>query len=601
MSTTFPPGMEGAEVCDAWEVHLQSMLSPPRSSETVLPYDRLASNTLRINVAILSGLLVSLAAGASLSACSSEPKKPEADAGIFVPDAAMPSNDAAAPDAAVGVGAQDASVQGVEGGPREGGAPPTGDGGVMDPQDAGTAAAGDWPSFGGDLSHSRSNPLEMRIATTTVNQLRPAWNKLAPGVSATPAIVDGVVYWTDWAGGAHASRASDGSSVWDKSFPHGFTSSPCVDGDRLYLTDRNVSVYALARDTGEKIWETRVDTLPLTHLWSSPVVSDGVLVVGVAYDGTQAERTPLPTEQVVVFRGAVVGLDANDGHVLWRFEVTREPGPNGTEYAPGVSVWGSASIDAQRGIAYIGTGNAYAQPAGPYSDCLLALDLKTGALKWSRQFTADDGFTAGNILGGPDYDIGATPNLFTIESGGTRVDVVGVGDKSGFYRVLTRDKGEPVWQTELEPGLLLSLRKTGGIIAPAAYAEGRIFVASNTSWATSKVWALDATTGAIQWTSDEIDSVNFGGPAVANGVVFFGGSGFRVTEQNPNGKGVGDPSTLLAFDAVTGAVLHRTQLHAGRSGGYAIADGRVYVGTGFTFYAYSDEPLNGALEVFDLP
>jgi hypothetical protein len=42
-------------------------------------------------------------------------------------------------------------------------------------------------------------------------------------------------------------------------------------------------------------------------------------------------------------------------------------------------------------------------------------------------------------------------------------------------------------------------------------------------------------------------------------------------------------------------------LRAGRGGGFSIALGRVLVGSGFTFFASNDEPLVGALEVFEVP
>jgi outer membrane protein assembly factor BamB len=164
--------------------------------------------------------------------------------------------------------------------------------------------------------------------------------------------------------------------------------------------------------------------------------------------------------------------------------------------------------------------------------------------------------------------------------------------------VLDRDSGEIVWERVLSS--VPSTRKTGGVIAPAAYAGDRIFVASNTSGSASRVWALDAHTGAVLWQSRTLDSASFGGLAIANGVLFAGGSGFRVG-MPASGIGVGSPGELVAFDAVDGSELISHELRAGRGGGFSIAQGRVLVGSGFTFFASNDEPLVGALEVFEVP
>jgi hypothetical protein len=47
-------------------------------------------------------------------------------------------------------------------------------------------------------------------------------------------------------------------------------------------------------------------------------------------------------------------------------------------------------------------------------------------------------------------------------------------------------------------------------------------------------------------------------------------------------------------------VLRELPLYAGRGGGFSIAHGRVLVGSGFSFFAVDDEPLRGALEVFEV-
>jgi polyvinyl alcohol dehydrogenase (cytochrome) len=462
-------------------------------------------------------------------------------------------------------------------------------------------AAGDWACFGKDLANTRFNAGETTLSASNVANLTSAWQRPAPGISATPAIVGDYAYWADWRGTVQSTRISDGSQAWSRSFTNGFTSSPCVSENSLFVGDRFNTLYALDPQTGATRWATPINTVALTHLWSSPIVADGIVLIGISADGTNADRTALPPEVIDTFRGAVVGVDAQTGVVLWRFETTRVVGEAPDRYGPGVSVWSSAAVDLARGLMFIGTGNSYAAPASPYSDALLAIRFHTGELVWSVQFTPNDAYSGANPNGGPDYDIGAAPNLFVIDTGSGSREVVGAGDKGGRYRVFDRAAGTLIWERQLDPGFNASGRKTGGIIAPAAVAYGRVFVASNTSWHDSRVWALNANTGEIAWTSDTIDSVNFGGPAVANGVLFFGGSGFRVDEDLPDSIGVGHPGDLIAFATDSGAVLFRTKLYAGRGAGFSVSQGHVFVGTGFTFYGYSDEPVDGALQAFSVP
>jgi polyvinyl alcohol dehydrogenase (cytochrome) len=514
--------------------------------------------------------------------------------GDVAADGSAPSDDAAASDASLDASVSDGNVADAN----------VADANVADANvvDASVRdAAGDWTCFGKDLANTRFNAAETTLSRANVANLTLAWQRPAPGISATPAVVGNNAFWADWQGGVQATRISDGALSWSRSFTPGFTSSPCISQDTVYVGDRFNTLYALDRETGATRWATQVNGVALTHLWSSPVIADGVLVIGISADGTNADRQPLPADQINTFRGAVVGVDAATGALLWRFETTRVIGEPADRYGAGVSVWSSAAVDLARGLIFIGTGNSYGAPASPYSDALLALRFRTGELAWSVQFTPNDAYSGANPSGGPDYDIGAAPNLFSIDTAGAAREVVGVGDKAGRYRVLDRDSGALVWERQLDPGFNLSGRKTGGVIAPAAVAYGRIFVASNTSWHDSRVWALNANNGEIVWTSDTIDSVNFGGPAVANGVVFFGGSGFRVDEDPPDSIGVGRAGDLIAFAADTGTVLFRTKLYAGRGAGFSVSQGHVFVGTGFTFYGYSDEPVDGALQAFSVP
>jgi polyvinyl alcohol dehydrogenase (cytochrome) len=247
-------------------------------------------------------------------------------------------------------------------------------------------------------------------------------------------------------------------------------------------------------------------------------------------------------------------------------------------------VWSTAAIDPGRGLAYIGTGQTYEQPASPLGDSLMAVDYRTGAIEWTRQFTAGDVYTIFQPAPqGPDADIGAAPNLFTIDGR----DVVGVGDKAGVYAVLDRDTGEVVWAVELPTGSHL-----GGIMTTAAYHDGVLYLSSN-QWTNlvnfhaagnvSTTFALDAATGAILWQR-AIPSAVFGALTYANGVVF-----------QPSVDGV-----LYAFDADDGTILWSEAPGADLGSGVSVYNGRVFAPYGFWFFAAPANP-DGGLVAYALP
>jgi outer membrane protein assembly factor BamB len=447
------------------------------------------------------------------------------------------------------------------------------DAGTPSGADAGgpTLPATGWAMFGGDLAHTRHDPRETAISPATVARLTRKWTADSPAVTSTPAIVDGVVYYADWMGGVYAKQASDGGEVWTTDLGVGVTSSPLVTTDRVYISDRKNGVHALVRATGTELWRTDVYTSVHTQLWSSPALADDVLVVGVAGRGTQNAGISLPEEDLFGFRGAVVGLDAMTGKFLWRVETTLDE--DGTEYAAGSSVWSSAAVDPELGLAYIGSGNCYDQPASPRSDSLLAIDYARGTLAWHFQYTEGDGFRSG-AGGGPDFDVGAAPNLFEAE--GRRL--VGVGDKAGVYHVHDRETGELVWEKRLSTGSSL-----GGVMASAAVANGVIYVSSNETALQTRVFALSAKDGTTLWRR-EYPTMTFGAPALAGGVLFIGPAG----------------NAMYAVEAETGRGLWTDVLPQQRGGGFSVANGQLFTGFGYHFFNDTMDPAPGGLAVYGL-
>src|SRR6266436_5334766 len=345
--------------------------------------------------------------------------------------------------------------------------------------------SGQWRVAGQNLSNTWSQPTEHSISPANVKGLSPKWVFTTGGdVSATPTVDGDAVYFPDWGGNLFAVKKDSGRLIWshkisDYDGVEGAISrvSPAVEGNQVIIGDilnskkvhNGANVISVDRETGTLQWMTQVDTHPAAIITGSPVVFDGVVYVGVS--SSEETLATDPTYPCCSFRGSVVALDEKNGAMLWKtFDMPDNGGKPGG-YSGG-AVWQPPAIDPHRGTLFVGTGNNYTAPADveacqkatPTADCAaaddffdtaLALDLKSGQIKWAKRlqgidtFTASCGFGAarppsGNancpVPSSPDFDFGgAGPNLVG--------NIIGFGQKSGIYWALNPDNGNIVWAT----------------------------------------------------------------------------------------------------------------------------------------------------------
>ncbi|HEY2734209.1 MAG TPA: PQQ-binding-like beta-propeller repeat protein [Polyangiales bacterium] len=446
-----------------------------------------------------------------------------------------------------------------------GGPPLPNDAGSMMMPDAGPPpSASEWPMFGFDLANSRDNVDETTLTAANVGKLRELWRFNGPSTTSAPALVGSVIYLPGWDGKVYAMRVDDGGAIWTASLPHLIDSSPTVSADRVFVADDHGSVHALDRASGNELWAHAVDSHPETHLWSSPmyIAGSNLLVQGVASGEEQVPKSSY------TFRGSVVGLDADSGNERWRVATTSQGS------GPGIGVWATGTIDEARKLVFIGTGNNYAPPASSLSDSLLAIDYESGQLAWSKQFTSGDTYTIYGAAG-PDFDIGSTANLFSIDGS----DYVGIGVKSGNYYALDRDSGVVRWMAALGGGSPL-----GGVISASAYANGIIFAVCNTFAASSStLFAIDARNGQILWSAG-LSNLTYGGVAHASGVVYVGSTA----------------GTIYAFADATGEMLWSDQTPGGQpiAGSPTVAGGRLFVPWGYQWTLRQGSAGTGGLTVY---
>jgi polyvinyl alcohol dehydrogenase (cytochrome) len=490
----------------------------------------------------------------------------------------------------------------------EGGALPgiaTDDGPVAEPLDASVTfdagavmgpaeGASNWTFFGFDGDNSFYNRSERKLSKANVPMLAPLWMlNTGTGMYATPAVVDGVVYYPERDRVLVAVNASDGMMRWRSPIGGAVTygevnSSPLVTADRVYIAGMGTA-FAFDRENGTRVWATTLGTHPDQHIYSSPVPAGDLIVIGVAAH----ELVSAKADYTAV--GSVAAMDKTSGEIRWQIPtggrqvMSKEGMPSGD----GVSVWSTAAVDPMRKLVFIGSGQSYEAPASALSDSLLAIDYEKGTLAWHYQFTENDAYVVSASCERGcqnDLDVGAAPNLFKV---GER-DAVGVGSKAGIYKAFDRETGEELWSAPLTDA-----SPAGGQISSAAVGDGAIYVLSN-QWnvyrfPTSRgghdpmdvgmVYKLDAATGTPIWPAPVmVRAPAVGHITLANGVIYFG-----LVD-----------GWAYALDADTGAELWKFDLGHDLACGFSIVDGVIYGGSGGLWMSSNSRP-GGNIFAFTAP
>jgi polyvinyl alcohol dehydrogenase (cytochrome) len=500
-----------------------------------------------------------------------------------------------------------------------------------------SAGHSDWPMFGQNLRNT-ANGVTALINSRNVNRLKPKWVFTTAGdVSARAAVVGGGVYFPDWGGQLYRLDAATGAVVWSRNLmaDYGFVpapgstkvvarTSPTVEGDTVYIgtltTASGAHLLAIDKSTGALRWKTQLDSNPLSVDDSSPIIFDGVIYLGVA--SVEEGAAIDPAYHCCSFRGSVLAVNAATGVVIWQ-QYTIPPGYSGG------GVPGSTIIpDPARGQIYVTTGNQYSTPTDPafvscvggtkteekFTSCLsgddhidsvLALDMKTGSVRWSHRLSNADEWNGaclsmtpgqGNCPDpkGGDYDFASMPNLFVIATPQGPREVVGAGQKSDIYATYDPATGRFIWATQVGPTPSLG----PGIEWGSATDGQRIYVAvANLDGVPTAVghsggfWsALDARSGKVLWqTPDPNGAADFGPVSVANGVVYAGSL-----------AGAPGAGNMLALDARTGAILWSYPSGGSVSSGASIAGDTVFWGSGYTNLPFPGLTGNNKFYAFSL-
>jgi polyvinyl alcohol dehydrogenase (cytochrome) len=455
-------------------------------------------------------------------------------------------------------------------------------------------------------------------AGLTIEQVRNLKLKWAFGFDgdltsfSQPAVLDGQVFVGSSAGIVYALRAATGCIEWtfQGSGPvrTAIIVAPVGAHHAVLFGDQSAWFYAVEAETGKLLWKKHVDEHPAARVTGSPAVHDGVVFIPVSSweenFATQADY------RCCAFRGSVVALRVRDGTQVWKtYTVSETPAEHGKGLGPsGVSVWSAPTVDAKRGVLYVTTGNNYSEPATSLSDSVLAMDLATGRVVWSRQVTPKDIFSGCTAcmaeLGdakGSDFDFGSSAILV---SAGNR-DLVVAGQKSGVVWALDPDrKGEVVWQTRVAKGsshggVQWGMASDGrNVYAPIADGELRRLPGPDGSIQRMMdpndgggLAALRLTDGSIAWKAEPA-RVCAGVPGCSPsqlaaataipGVIFSGALDGHIRAYTAeDGKAIWDFNTLREFPTVNGV---KTNGGALNGSGPVVVNGMVLVNSGYDHF-----------------
>jgi len=309
----------------------------------------------------------------------------------------------------------------------------------------------DWPQYNGDPRGNRYVTMT-QIDKTTVSRLAPRWIFAYPGafggrgggsptrLQATPVVAGGLMYVSN-VNECIALDAGSGRQVWRFMRPRtaglqaaGANRGVAVAGDRVFLETDNAHVLAIDRFTGRQLWESVIADSALNYFaTSAPLTAGNLVVTGVAGGEHGAN-------------GMVVAFDQSTGKEVWRFNVIPQPGEPGADTWKGAErahgggpTWFTGSYDPDLDMVYWPTGNPSEEYNGDarrgdnlYTDCILALDRKTGKLKWHYQFTPHDLW---------DWDSTETSVLVDAPWRGRTRKLMLHADRNGFYYVFDRADG----------------------------------------------------------------------------------------------------------------------------------------------------------------
>lgn len=329
----------------------------------------------------------------------------------------------------------------------------------------GTDDTSSWLMYGGNYENWRYSPLE-DINRYNVSRLAPVWmfqTGLQGQLSASPIVVDGVMYMTAPYNNLWALDASDGRILWH--YEHllpgdlriccgPINRGVAISGNTLFMATLDARLIAFDRVTGDVLWNVQMGAYAEGYSASSaPLVVGNLVISGIAGGEYGA-------------RGFIDAYTLDEGELVWRTYTVPGEGEPGVETWAGDSwktggapTWSTGIYDPETGLLLWPVGNPSPDWNGDtragdnlYSNSVVALDPKTGDMKWYFQYTPHDVW---------DYDATNGLVLTNMDVEGQKTRVLLQPNRNGYVYVLNAVTGKFIkgfqytdrlnWSTGLSP------------------------------------------------------------------------------------------------------------------------------------------------------
>lgn len=439
-----------------------------------------------------------------------------------------------------------------------------------------------WTSWGAGLSNMRfQGAKDAGLKAEDVPKLTLKWAFAFPDSSvlrSQPAVYRGRVFAGSQDGSVYSLDAGTGCVYWTTTVQaevrSGITVAEVEPGKpSLFFGDSSGFLYGLDATTGKQIWKLALDEHAAAKATSSPVFYKGKLYIGVS--SLEEALSVSPGYVCCTFRGSVSAIQATDGKVLWKthtIEGVAKDQPKTKRGSPamgpsGIGVWTAPTLDVSRDVMYVTTGDNYSDPPTPFSDAVLALQMSTGRILWSKQLTAGDAWNSSCYLenkvncpdsDGPDFDFASSAALVSLANGRRALLL---GQKSGIaYAVDPDRKGEILWQQRIGKGGTVGGIEWGGAT------DGRNFYVALSDVAFDV--ALKPGSNDRQY---ELDATKGGGMFALRA-----DTGQRIWETPPPGckeRRPCSPAQSAAVTAIPGVVFSGAL--DGHLRAYSTADGKI--------------------------
>lgn len=347
--------------------------------------------------------------------------------------------------------------------------------------------ASGWPAYGatgGGTHFSRAN----QINPANVSQLEVAWHHRSgdfreareaepfglsqSSMQVTPILVGQRLYYCTPAQRVIALNAETGEEIWAYDPKVNMDEYPVIPNcrgvsswqsgqagfceHRIIMGTLDARLIALDAQTGKPCPDFgdagEVDTSdglsehhPFQYGITSPpaILGDRLITGAMVLDN---QSTDLPG-------GIVRAYNVRSGKLEWVFNPVPPGAPernkDGTWLNGTTNVWSIISVDEERNLIFLPTGNTNPDYFGGhrkgldhYSSSVVALHGDTGEVAWHYQMVHHDLW---------DYDTPAQPTLVDLQVNGETVPAVVQVTKMGMTFALHRETGEPLWPVEERP------------------------------------------------------------------------------------------------------------------------------------------------------